>query len=108
MEKVKDQGDEVLYNTLDSAYPTDNDSEVCLFLLDIFLLFLYLLSADLTSCSYCFFLWLQDENSDTYEAYDQDSDVEDEDDIMASDEYLEGDISNGIQVQESEVEYETI
>ncbi|KGN56912.1 CRM-domain containing factor CFM3A, chloroplastic/mitochondrial [Cucumis sativus] len=76
MEKVKDQGDEVLYNTLDSAYPTDNDSE--------------------------------DENSDTYEAYDQDSDVEDEDDIMASDEYLEGDISNGIQVQESEVEYETI
>lgn len=38
MEKVKDQGDEVLYNTLDSAYPTDNDSEVCLFLLDTFLL----------------------------------------------------------------------
>lgn len=33
MEKVKDRGDEVLYNTLDSAYPTDNDSEVYLILL---------------------------------------------------------------------------
>ncbi|KAA0049302.1 hypothetical protein IC582_012634 [Cucumis melo] len=75
MEKVKDQGDEVLYNTLDSAYPTDNDSE--------------------------------EEDYSTYEAYGEDSDVEDEDDIIASDEYLEADISHGIQVQESEVEYET-
>lgn len=30
METVKDRGDEVLYETLDSAYPTDNDSEVYL------------------------------------------------------------------------------
>ncbi|CAK9318700.1 unnamed protein product [Citrullus colocynthis] len=76
MEKVKDQGDEVLYNTLDSAYPTDNDSE--------------------------------EEDYGTYtEAYGQSSEVEDEDNIMASDEYLEGDFPHGIQVQESEVEYET-
>lgn len=38
MEMVKDRGDEVLYNTLDSAYPTDNDSEVCSILLITFLL----------------------------------------------------------------------
>lgn len=77
METVKDQGDEVLYNTLDSAYPTDNDSE--------------------------------EEDYDTYtEAYGRDSDVEDEEDIAASDDdELEEDFSHGIQVQESEFEYET-
>lgn len=75
METVKDRGDEVLYNTLDSAYPTDNDTE--------------------------------EEDFDTYmEAYGSDSDAEDQENIMAAHDYLEGDFPHGIQVQESEVESE--
>ncbi|XP_022980011.1 CRM-domain containing factor CFM3A, chloroplastic/mitochondrial-like [Cucurbita maxima] len=75
METVKDGGDEVLYNTLDSAYPTDNDTE--------------------------------EEDFDTYmEAYGSDSDAEDQENIMAADDYMEGDFPHGIQVQESELEYE--
>lgn len=34
MDSVKDQGDEALYNKLDSSYPTDDeDSEVCIYLI---------------------------------------------------------------------------
>lgn len=48
---IKDQGDEALYDKLDSVYPTDDDneeSEVCVYcLLDIH--FLYVKQADLNS-----------------------------------------------------------
>lgn len=40
------------------------------------------------------------------EAYGSDSDAEDQENIMAAHDYLEGDFPHGIQVQESEVESE--
>lgn len=105
---VKDRGDEVLYNTLDSAYPTDNDSEVCSILLITFLLLQSEICRSKDHISYCSFPLLQEEDFDTYtEAYGQDSDAEDEQNIMASDDYPEGDFPHGIQIEESEVEYET-
>ena len=50
METVKDRGDEVLYNTLDSAYPTDNDTEVFNFTGYVSTILVCLICSGLSSC----------------------------------------------------------